>query len=144
MAGGRPSCFQTCSSPPRRGRAGSRGGAAGAAPAGGSRRRSAGLVEAQAADVEEADHEEDEEGDGDVRAGVDGHADGGDEVETEEDLHDGVDGPVAAVLLLLPGAVGLVGGGEAVLRRADELEILAEEALEDRAGVVDGEADAEG
>src|SRR5690554_4471954 len=100
------------------------------------------LIEAQRADIEEADHEEDHEGDADPGAEVDGEADRRGEIEPETDLEERVHGEVRAIALLLPDRLLLIAD-DAMLRRPDELDIVAEESLEDGAAIVDGEADAE-
>src|SRR5690606_27079250 len=101
---------------------------------------SASLIEAQAADVEEAGHEEDEERDARPRADVRGEADRADEVEAERELEDAVEVLAGLVLLLRPA---LAVGGHAVLRRADELDVVPEHALDDGARVVEREPDPE-
>src|SRR5690606_5278511 len=91
------------------------------------RRASAVLVEAERADVEEADHEEHHERDAHPGAEVHGEPDRRGEVQAEEDLEERVDRERGAVALLLPQGLLFVAD-DAVLRRAHELHVVAEEA----------------
>jgi hypothetical protein len=102
----------------------------------------AGVQDGEHADVDVAGQEEEQEGEGGPVAAGGGDVDRDREVEREAQLQDGHQVLLHAVRLLLPALVLVVR--DAHLRGADEVGLVADEALEDRAGVVDRQADAQG